>query len=51
MTNLTELKAQAYDLIANIEFLQEKLTQVNNQITKIAKEQKENGANDLSSHS
>lgn len=29
---LTELKAQAYDTLANIEFLQKKLVEINQQI-------------------
>jgi hypothetical protein len=41
MTNLQELKAQAYDLLANIEFLQLKLREVNAQIAEETK--KENG--------
>jgi len=41
MTNLTELKAQAYDLLANIEFLQMKLREVNAAIAEESK--KENG--------
>jgi hypothetical protein len=41
MTNIQELKAQAYDLLANIEFLQMKLREVN---AKIAEQSKnENG--------
>lgn len=30
--NLTELKAQAYDILAQIEFLQKKLQETNQQI-------------------
>jgi hypothetical protein len=41
MTNLQELKAQAYDLLANIEFLQLKLREVNAQIAEQSKQ--ENG--------
>ena len=48
MTNLTELKAQAYDLLANIEFLQLKLREVNAQIAE--KTKKENGQPDNSDH-
>jgi len=36
--NLTELKAQAYDLLANIEFLQKKLQETNLEISKLLKE-------------
>jgi len=39
---LTELKAAAYDLIANIEYLQKSLEQINKQIAQATKE-KENG--------
>ena len=49
MTNLTELKAQAYDLLANIEFLQMKLREVNAQIAEQSK--KENGQSGNSDHS
>lgn len=31
--NLTELKAQAYDILAQIEFLQKKLQETNQQIS------------------
>ena len=44
MTNLTELKAQAYDLLANIEFLQSKLREVNMTIAEEMKKEKENGS-------
>jgi hypothetical protein len=43
MTNLTELKAQAYDLLANIEFLQSKLREVNIAIAEETKKQQESG--------
>mgnify|MGYP003334338776 CR=1 FL=1 len=46
MANLQELKAQAYDLLANIEFLQLKLREVNAQIAEESK--KENGSTDNS---
>jgi len=41
MANVQELKAQAYDLIANIEFFQLKLREVNAQIAEQSKQ--ENG--------
>jgi hypothetical protein len=44
MTNLTELKAQAYDLLANIEFLQSKLREVNMAIAEETKKQQESGS-------
>lgn len=40
---LTELKAAAYDLIANIEYLQKSLDKINKQIAEAVKE-KENGS-------
>ena len=43
MTNLQELKAQAYDLLANIEFLQSKLREVNITIAEQTKKQQESG--------
>ena len=49
MTNLQELKAQAYDLLANIEFLQLKLREVNAQIAEESK--KENGQSSNSDNS
>jgi len=51
MTNLTELKAQAYDLLANIEFLQAKLREVNVAIAEQAKKEQENGSGDSSNAS
>lgn len=39
--DIKELKATAYDLIANIEFLQSKLKEIN---TLIAEESKKNGS-------
>jgi uncharacterized protein YukE len=33
--NLTELKAQAYDILAQIEFLQKKLQETNGEIAKL----------------
>ena len=44
MTNLTELKAQAYDLIGNIEWLQGKLREVNIAIAEETKKQQESGS-------
>jgi len=44
MTNVTELKAQAYDLLANIEFLQAKLREVNMTIAEEMKKEQENGS-------
>jgi hypothetical protein len=44
MTNLTELKAQAYDLLANIEFLQSKLREFNMAIAEETKKQQESGS-------
>jgi hypothetical protein len=51
MTNLTELKSQAYDLIANIEFLQNKLREVNIAIAEESKKQQENGQSSNSDNS
>ena len=49
MANLTELKAQAYDLLANIEWLQSKLRETN---AAIAEEtNKQNGSADTNSAS
>jgi hypothetical protein len=39
--NLTELKAQAYDILAQIEFLQRKLQETNQQIGEASKEQED----------
>lgn len=39
--NLTELKAQAYDILAQIEFLQKKLQETNAQIGEELNKQKE----------
>ena len=44
MTNLQELKAQAYDLLANIEFLQSKLREVNIAIAEESKKQQDSGS-------
>lgn len=42
MDKLQQLKAQAYDLLANIEFLQSKLRETNNEIAKLAAEKQNN---------
>jgi hypothetical protein len=44
MANVMELKAQAYDLLANIEFLQSKLREVNMAIAEETKKQQESGS-------
>lgn len=44
MANLQELKAQAYDLLANIEWLQGKLRETNASIAEETKKQQENGS-------
>jgi hypothetical protein len=44
MANVTELKAQAYDLIGNIEWLQGKLREVNIAIAEETKKQQESGS-------
>jgi hypothetical protein len=44
MANVQELKAQAYDLIANIEFFQNKLQEINNLIAEETKKQQESGS-------
>lgn len=44
MANVTELKAQAYDLLANIEFLQAKLREVNIAIAEETKKEQESGS-------
>ena len=42
--NLTELKAQAYDILAQIEYLQKQLQETNAKIgEKLQKEKNENG--------
>ncbi len=50
MTNLQELKAQAYDLLANIEFLQLKLREVNAQIAEQSKQENGQSGNSDSSN-
>jgi prefoldin subunit 5 len=44
MANVQELKAQAYDLLANIEFLQSKLREVNMTIAEETRKEQENGS-------
>jgi len=44
MANLQELKAQAYDLLANIEWLQGKLRETNVAIAEETKKQQESGS-------
>jgi hypothetical protein len=39
--NLTELKAAAYDALANIEFWQKKLAEINQQIAEELKKEEE----------
>ena len=50
MDKIKELKAMAYDIMANMEFLKGKLSEVNNAIAKLSKEEKdkENGTGDSS---
>lgn len=42
--DIKDLKATAYDLLANIEYLQAKLREVNTQIGQLAQEQEKNGS-------
>ena len=49
--NLQELKAQAYDLLANIEWLQGKLREVNIAIAEETKKQQESGNANSSNNS
>ena len=51
MDKLQELKAQAYDLLANIEWLQAKLREVNQQIAEESKKQQESGQSNHSNNS
>lgn len=46
---IQELKAAAYDVIANIEFLKSKLAELNAAIAKENQQQKENGSTDNNS--
>lgn len=48
MDKLKELKAQAYDLLANIEWLQAKLRETNAAIAEETKKEQENGSSDNS---
>lgn len=42
--NLTELKAQAYDILSNLEYLQKQLEEVNQKIAEeLQKQKNENG--------
>jgi len=51
MDKLQTLKAAAYDLMANIEWLQAKLRETNQQIAEETKKQKESGStNNHDSH-
>lgn len=43
--DLKDLKATAYDLLANIEYLQSKLREVNLKIAELAKEQDDRATN------
>jgi uncharacterized coiled-coil DUF342 family protein len=47
MDKLTELKAQAYDLIANIEYLKNKLKEVNQKIAELAKQENDRAADTI----
>ena len=49
--NLQELKAQAYDLLANIEWLQGKLREINIAIAEETKKQQERGQSNKSNNS
>jgi hypothetical protein len=40
--NLIELKAQAYDIIAQLEFLQNKLKETNDKIAELLKQENDN---------
>jgi len=51
MDKLQELKAQAYDLLANIEWLQTKLRETNAAIAEESKKQQENGQSGNSNNS
>ena len=51
MDKLQELKAQAYDLLANIEWLQGKLRETNVAIAEETKKQQDNGRTDNSNSS
>ena len=49
MDKLMDLKATAYDLLANIEFLQNKLREVNKQIAELAQQENDRAA-DTTNH-
>lgn len=51
MANVQELKAKAYDLLANIEWLQAKLRETNEAIAEETKKQQENGKSGNSDNS
>jgi hypothetical protein len=51
MDKLLQLKAAAYDLLANIEWLQIKLRETNQQIAEEAKKQQDNGQSGNSDNS
>lgn len=51
MDKLQELKAQAYDLLANIEWLQAKLHEINAAIAEETRKQNYNGRTDSSNSS
>ena len=51
MANVQELKAQAYDLLATIEWLQAKLRETNAAIAEETKKQQENGQSGNSDNS
>jgi len=48
--DLKDLKATAYDLLANIEYLQAKLREVNQKIAEVAKEQDDARSNNTGSN-
>lgn len=50
MDKLQELKAQAYDLLANIEWLQSKLREVNMAIAEETKKQQDSGNANSGNH-
>ena len=50
MDKLQELKAQAYDLLANIEWLQAKLRETNTAIAEETRKQNDNGRTDSSNN-
>jgi prefoldin subunit 5 len=42
MNQLTELKAKAYDLIAQLEIIQRQLSEINNKIAELLKKEQDN---------